>query len=171
MRGLAALVVVIHHIKLIFYKRTCTAGLPWFLLHPLVADHQSVMFFFLLGGFVLTLPMIRDKKQSYSVFIQKRFLRIYGPYFAALALAVAGCSMWHGQFGTRVWAQPVSWPSVLNSVLFLGNYDYARFNIAFWSLVYEMRISIIFPLLYVLTLRLSNAFLGVLIATLVAEGV
>jgi peptidoglycan/LPS O-acetylase OafA/YrhL len=32
----------------------------------------------------------------------------------------------------------------------IGNYDYGQFNTAFWSLVVEMRISIVFPLLFLL---------------------
>lgn len=170
MRGLAALIVVVHHFKNIFYKQAYISGLPWFFLHPFVAGHESVMLFFLLSGFVLALPRINGKAQSYSVFIRRRILRIYGPYVGALALAIAGCSIWHSQFGTIVWPNPVSWLSALKSVLFLGNYDYSRYNMAFWSLVYEMRISIIFPVLFILTMKLSKTFLFFLLAILTGIG-
>jgi peptidoglycan/LPS O-acetylase OafA/YrhL len=121
-------------------------------MQPLRAGHESVILFFVLSGFVLALPYVNEKQQSYSVFVRRRILRIYGPYLFALGLAVAGCALWTGQSYlwqnvSHVWSAPVQVKSVAAHVLFLGSYT-SEYNLAFWSLVYEMRISIIFPLLY-----------------------
>jgi peptidoglycan/LPS O-acetylase OafA/YrhL len=50
---------------------------------------------------------------------------------------------------------------VLQHVLFLGNYDTEQYNVVFWTLVLEMRVSLIFPLLaaFILRIRTVTAFL------------
>jgi peptidoglycan/LPS O-acetylase OafA/YrhL len=170
MRGIAALVVLFFHFKITFYKEAFTTGWQGFLLRPFVAGHESVMFFFVLSGFVLALPRLAGKSQPYSIFLLRRVLRIYGPYLVALALAVAGCAIWHGQLGPKEWPKALSLGSVLQNVLFIGNYDHNRYNMAFWSLVYEMRISLIFPLVFLLTIRLPKAVLALVILMLVFVG-
>jgi peptidoglycan/LPS O-acetylase OafA/YrhL len=173
MRGLAALLVVLSHFKDMFYHGTIVTGWRKVVSYPFNAGHESVMFFFLLSGFVLSLPYLRGNPQTYSVFIRKRILRIYGPYLGALLISLACCSIWHGQFkeygwwASRTWALPVSVKTVVNHLLFIGNYDYGMYNTAFWSLVYEMRISIIFPLLFLLTrkLRTSGSILFIIACT------
>lgn len=152
MRGLAAVIVLFHHFIHMFYPEVLTGtGIVSVLVYPFIGGLESVMFFFLLSGFVLSLPFLRGKSQPYSVFLRRRIFRIYGPYLGALTLAVAGCALWHNRLGTIGWAAgtwfaPVSLRSVVQHVVFLGDYDYNRYNTAFWSLVYEMRISIMFPL-------------------------
>jgi hypothetical protein len=46
---------------------------------------------------------------------------------------------------------------VLQHVFFLGDYDSSAYNTAFWSVVQEMRISIVFPFICAFILRWSNA--------------
>jgi peptidoglycan/LPS O-acetylase OafA/YrhL len=161
MRGLAALVVVFHHFAHMFFPDgKIGTGITKFILFPFIAGHASVMLFFLLSGFVLSLPFLQAKSQPYLVFIQRRVLRIYGPYLGALLLSLAGCALWHNRFGAIQWASitwnhPVELKSVAQHLLFIGDYDYTQYNTAFWSLVYEMRISLIFPLLFIIVDRLS----------------
>ncbi|OJV41506.1 MAG: hypothetical protein BGO25_17600 [Acidobacteriales bacterium 59-55] len=154
MRGIAALVVLFHHYTHMFYPSLLTGtGVAAVILSPFISGHESVIYFFLLSGFVLSLPFLRGKNRPYPIFVRRRVLRIYGPYLAALALALAGCSLWHSQLGVSgwragTWSAPVDLHSVIQHLLFIGDYNYNRYNTAFWSLVYEMRISLIFPLLF-----------------------
>ena len=109
---------------------------------------------------MLALPSVRHKQQSYGVFITRRIFRLYVPYLAALALAVLGNLYWHGPLGLTRWANqtwhyPVHRHAVLEHVIFLGQYNVYQFNTAFWSLVIEMRISILFPLLCLIALRIN----------------
>jgi peptidoglycan/LPS O-acetylase OafA/YrhL len=89
----------------------------------------------------------------------KRIARIYLPYLAALFLAVVGNAFYHGlplnPWFIETWFHPPNFTTVLQHVLFLGNYDYYAFNTAFWSLVYEMRISLIFPFLCLFVIRIG----------------
>jgi peptidoglycan/LPS O-acetylase OafA/YrhL len=154
LRGLAAIAVVLHHFKLMFYRAELAKGTLSFVTYPFTAGHEAVTLFFLLSGFVLALPYLRHKEQPYPVFMARRVLRIYGPYIAALFLSVVGCAIWHHASKTDpTWSMPVSTLSVAQSIGFIGNYNFFRYNTAFWSLVYEMRISIIFPLLVLFALR------------------
>jgi peptidoglycan/LPS O-acetylase OafA/YrhL len=120
---------------------------------PFSAAHPAVLLFFAISGFVLALPYLRGRQQPYRVFVGRRVLRIYGPYLVALAFAVAGDAIWHGHLGLgdwadAIWSQPVSARLVLQHVLFIGNYNWGQINPVYWSLVYEMRISLLFPLLF-----------------------
>lgn len=177
MRGIAALIVLFHHFVHMFYPAMLeTTGWRSQLLYPLVAGHESVMFFFVLSGFVLALPFLRGKSQPYPVFLWRRVLRIYGPYLGALTLAIGGCAIWHNRLGTTGWAagtwgRQVDLRSVIEHIAFLGNYDYSRYDTAFWSLVYEMRISIIFPVLFLAVNRLRLRYTAILAAACILIGV
>ena len=177
MRGLAALIVLLHHFVHMFYPGVQFSTNPAALMfYPFISGHESVMFFFILSGFVLALPFLRGKKQPYLVFLSRRILRIYGPYLAALLLALGGCALWHNRLGTGGWAAgtwfaPVTWIPVRQHLLLIGNYNYAQYNTAFWSLVYEMRISIIFPLLFLLANKLRTAATIALIVIFASVGI
>jgi peptidoglycan/LPS O-acetylase OafA/YrhL len=163
-RGIAALTVVFHH-----FSRICSPQVVHILdrtpLRLLVAGHQAVILFFLLSGFVLTLPYKKEGGLNYRPFLLKRVCRIYLPYLGALALAIL-CDR---QFSSRspmsnywtqlTWSTPVTTHLIVQHILFLGNYDWSQFNTAFWSLVYEMRVSLIFPLIALAVLRLRSRWL------------
>lgn len=161
-RGLAAVAVALFH----FFLGWLGFGLPagWRstalkMIYPLYAGPEAVRLFFVLSGIVLALSYGRG--QSYGVFIGRRVTRIYGPYLVALALTVLAASIWHGHIEHSAlkdccWSEPVNRGLVVQHILFLGDYDFAQLNPVFWSLVHEMRISIIFPLLYVVVNRLST---------------
>ena len=155
LRGLAAVLVVLHHFKLMFYRHALTKGWLSLVAYPFTAGHEAVTLFFVLSGFVLSLPYLRNKEQPYRVFMGRRVLRIYGPYLAALLLSVLGCAVWHTNAGVGTWSNPVTAASLIQPIAFIGNYDFFRYNTAFWSLVYEMRISLIFPVLALITMRIS----------------
>ncbi|MGA2118764.1 MAG: acyltransferase [Bryobacteraceae bacterium] len=157
LRGLAAFTVVIHH----FYVAQGTetySRLSHSALRFLVMGNEAVILFFVLSGFVLTLPYERTGGMSYGKFIVKRICRIYLPYLGALALAVAMNCFYHGmatnvKWIQETWNQKPNVPIVVQHVLFLGDYDWNALNSAFWSLIYEMRISLIFPFLAIAALR------------------
>jgi peptidoglycan/LPS O-acetylase OafA/YrhL len=150
LRGLAALTVVFHH-----FSHICSPEVLHVLdrtpLRLLVAGHQAVILFFLISGFVLTLPYKKEGSLKYRPFLLKRVCRIYLPYLGALAFAIL-CDLHFSSRGPinnywteLTWSTPVTTHLVVQHILFLGNYDWSQFNTAFWSLVHEMRISLIFP--------------------------
>jgi peptidoglycan/LPS O-acetylase OafA/YrhL len=150
--------VVFHHFRIMALGEA--KGPRWLtLFNPLTTGHEAVMLFFLLSGFVLSLPYLRGRGQGYPIYLLRRILRIYAPYLFALALAVGGAAIWHSGldrsgWSHETWSEPVSGRLVLEHVLMIGNYNWEQFNTAFWSLVVEMRVSIVFPLLFLMVHRL-----------------
>ncbi len=163
LRGVAAVVVMLYHF---FRLWAGTAHARWverlFTATPLrllVSGRAAVVLFFVLSGFVLSLPRLEGVERGYGRYLAKRVCRIYLPYLFALGLAVLGCWRWHGatEFGgwfALTWYEAPRRALVLAHVLFLGNYDDAAYNTAFWSLVQEMRISLVFPLLFWAVMRM-----------------
>jgi peptidoglycan/LPS O-acetylase OafA/YrhL len=179
LRGIAALTVVFHHFRQMWENDRPLTG--WWKVadrlvgRPLSAGDQAVYLFFVLSGFVLSVPYLRGKGQDYLTFIGRRTLRLYAPYLFALALAVAGAAIWHGPHGHSQWADlhwstPVSGRLLLLHILFLGNYNYAEFNAVFWTLVLEMRVSLIFPPLFAMVFWLRPQTSIILAACLLSVG-
>jgi len=161
LRGIAALVVVFHHyIGLLITDRRTTHFLGIRYLFPDSLGQNAVIVFFLLSGFVLSMPAVNGKPQPYSVFMIRRIFRIYFPYLAALLLAIFGDYMFHGTITrspwfNQFWSTPIQWRLVFQHILFLGVYNTNQFDPPFWSLVYEMRISFVFPVFCLFALKLS----------------
>jgi peptidoglycan/LPS O-acetylase OafA/YrhL len=175
LRGLAALIVVLHHLLLTWDIETepssaiCRVFLD--LVNPL--GPEAVILFFVLSGFVLSLPAVNEKPQSYFTFVTRRIFRIYVPYLAALAISVmtSFClydHLTHSIWVLSCWSGPVTWRLVWQHVMFLGVYDTTRFDPPIWSLVYEMRISLFFPLLCAIVLRLRMRWIFALAFILTA---
>jgi len=179
LRGLAAFSVVIHHFLLVlpavglntygqdrFWKVNLIKYTP---LHLLWAGHEAVVFFFILSGFVLSLPFLGGKGGKYSHFLIKRVCRIYLPYFCAITIAIVldlllsrhGITGLSGWFNS-VWTAKVSKTLILNHYIFFGSFDNNQVDPVIWSLIQEMRISLFFPLLVYLAKRVDwKIMLGV----------
>lgn len=165
LRGLAALSVVLLH----FYERCgsplrnlSTGERPLlFLMRPLYSGAEAVTLFFVLSGLVLSLPYLRGKQQPYPRYLVRRVFRIYGPYLVSLLVALAGSSFWCGrgnriQWDMDIWSQPVNAGLVVQHLLFIGRYDWTRYNFVLWSLIQETRISIVFPVIVYVVMRLGT---------------
>jgi peptidoglycan/LPS O-acetylase OafA/YrhL len=102
---------------------------------------------------VLTLPFLRLGKPTYFSFLVKRICRIHLPYLGGLGLAVLGDLLFHNSIPSlsawfqMMWSEPLTWRLILQHVGLVGFFNEVQLNTAFWSLVIEMRISIVFPLL------------------------
>jgi len=93
LRGLAALTVVFCHFVTAYLNGPPFAFLNKFPVRVLLDGHEAVMLFFLLSGFVLSLPY-RQRGVEYGSFLVRRVCRIYLPYLGALLIAVLG-DWWH----------------------------------------------------------------------------
>jgi peptidoglycan/LPS O-acetylase OafA/YrhL len=113
---------------------------------------EAVVLFFVLSGFVLSLPYWRGQQVPYRSFVVKRVFRIYVPYLAALMLAIAG-NAWLSRGGitgmnewfNATWTLPIQPATIIGNISLIGVFNDMQFNTAFWSLIHEMRISLIFP--------------------------
>lgn len=162
LRGVAALFVVFSHMYQVIPPRKLSKIIFEFSpLRLFISGGEAVILFFILSGFVLALPYFNNNQSSYTSFIIKRICRIYMPYLVAMFIAIGcreiyyegrmkGLSGWVNSF----WTAPLSFQAVKDHVLMLGTF-LSNLNPVIWSLVHEMRISIIFPLIMLLIVKLD----------------
>ena len=146
LRGLAALAVSFHHVVLL--TGSAAAVLAIVELTPLNAffdGTRAVLFFFVLSGFVLAVPFFRGGV-SPTGFVAKRAARIYPTYWLALIVSIGIFSLSANPHLTLY--------SVANFASLLTDYTAQTYDVVFWSLVQEMRLSILFPLLILPVLKL-----------------
>ncbi|OKP95380.1 acyltransferase [Paenibacillus sp. P46E] len=160
LRGIAALTVLFGHILLVFKENFWTSALFKFgPLKGLVAGGEAVILFFVLSGFVLSIPFYSGKKLNYATYALKRICRIYLPYIVVIFFAfilrellysgnISGISNWIN----ALWSEDISKTDLVNYSLLIGHYS-GNLNFVVWSLVHEMRISLIFPLLMILLMK------------------
>ncbi|SDD49399.1 Peptidoglycan/LPS O-acetylase OafA/YrhL, contains acyltransferase and SGNH-hydrolase domains [Paenibacillus sp. UNCCL117] len=164
LRGLAALTVLINHLLILIPISMWTVTL---IKYPVInifwQGHSAVLFFFILSGFVLSLPFLRGSDQTYAAYLIKRFCRIYLPYVIAITVGIIACltlsngtgfpglSVWFN----KTWTSKITPELVLNHYLFIGSYNTDSFIPAIWSLIHEMRISIVFPFIMLVVLRFN----------------
>jgi peptidoglycan/LPS O-acetylase OafA/YrhL len=163
LRGLGACSVAMSHFLIAFvvepqWHQGKLKVIAYWLGMIFYGGHSALPLFFMLSGFVLALPAVNNKPQSYSVFITRRAFRLYVPYVVAMAIAVLANFRWHGPLGlthwaSQTWAGPVNRHQVLQHLLVVGPLNWTEFNTAFWTIIVSLRISIIFPILCYLVLR------------------
>ncbi|MGC7945522.1 acyltransferase family protein [Bacillus sp. II_CA] len=169
-RGISSLVVMIGHHLMIFsvfqnYSYEDNKPFVMYLLKETPArlvfssGNESVIIFFVLSGFVLY-RSIQNNYDSYVSFLLKRICRIYIPYIVAILIAIL-CQTTMSEYGisylsewfNRSWTIESSLSLIVQHILLVGKYNTDAYNGVIWSLVHEMRISIIFPLVLMVCLR------------------
>lgn len=164
LRGLAALVVLLHHSLLItpaISSVYLADGRPpaegsvlwWLTYSPLKltnAGPEAVIVFFVLSGFVLAIPVLRGRF-DWVAYFPRRFVRLMVPVAAAVALAAVlvaavpqrsfpRASMWVDYSSSP----EVTWTQILNAInLFNGAYSIDN---PLWSIQWEMIFSFTLPL-------------------------
>ncbi|PEX48371.1 acyltransferase [Bacillus cereus] len=164
LRGIAAIIVLLGHFLALFPilgKKVMysTFGTYFSILWQ---GHSAVIIFFVLSGFVLSLPFYKGTEFNYLKYLIKRVCRIYIPYIMILFIAIGIKLVIHSKIGTipglvqwGSWNIEVSFNKVIDHILFLREFNSDAFIMVIWSLVHEMRISIVFPLIIFLLLRVN----------------
>jgi peptidoglycan/LPS O-acetylase OafA/YrhL len=180
MRGLAAFVVFLFHAVKILPEASPAAHLlarP--LMRPLWDGPGAVMLFFVLSGFVLTLPYVGStpKKIDTVPFLIRRIARLYPAYWVVISLALAlrfGVFSPQGLNGLSAWARmhwqlPITGVSILRHISMISPYlNASEVDPVIWSLIIEMKVSLIFPaiLWLVVSTRRYQYAIAALILTL-----
>lgn len=170
LRGLAAMVVVLHHSLLTIpaFAQTYSGGdippgLAAVVLSPLDvlwAGREAVYVFFVLSGLVLTLPVASRPRYSWASYYPSRLLRLYVPVAAAVLLTVAIVLLVPRTSGSAhsdwvgIHDIPLTWRGVLGDVVLLGGTD--AMNTPLWSLRWEVVFSLLLPLYVWVALRLRR---------------
>jgi peptidoglycan/LPS O-acetylase OafA/YrhL len=144
------------------------------------AGSQSVILFFVLSGFVLSLPFERADREGrlgYRAFLASRLCRLYLPYATAVLLAVPLVAAWHGHDVAALggwfngqWKLVPTGSLLVSHAEMLGDFPANALDPVLWSLVHEMRISLVFPLLLLLARGRGVLLTGALCAGLLIGG-
>lgn len=164
LRGIASVIVLIHHcliivpffLKVHFHELSNNENnLLLQVSHIFWAGHEAVLLFFILSGFVLYNTV--QNLKSYKEYFLNRFSRIYVPYMTSIILSASlyilfyqtnltenqnGFSDW---FNT-MWPVPIDYLSIVSAV-FMTGYNTHSINTVTWSLIHELRISLILPII------------------------
>ncbi|WP_341517811.1 acyltransferase family protein [Bacillus paramobilis] len=158
-RGLAALTVVFGHFCLML--PSLPNSIKFSPLRILWAGGEAVIVFYVLSGFVLSMALYHSKT-NYWGYLIKRFVRIYIPYYFWIIITfalfilfspyeVVGLRDW---FYDR-WQGSITKLDIINHFVLLNNFFTENYNPVIWSLAQEMRISIVFPFLFLRFYKLS----------------
>lgn len=160
LRGLAAVVVLLHHSLLSANLMAGRLGL-WLVatpLQPVLTGRPAVMFFFMLSGFVLT-KALRDRGfvlsvRSWAVWAAQRTVRLCLPVAGSVALSlVLHAALFDGAWPTQgdwlkgAWPFSLTAASVASQASLLALGAGYTLNNALWSLVHEWRFSMLLPVL------------------------
>lgn len=173
LRGLAALVVVVHHAVLTIpalatpyfapYEATTEGSPAWWLsytpLHLLWAGGEAVVVFFVLSGLVLGLKA-RSPRFDWGGYFPERLARLYVPVIAAVAFGVAVASAFprtgDGSLGPWIAQRPTgaSVTGVIHDVTLV--FGPSRLISPLWSLQWEVIFSMLLPLYMVAAVALRR---------------
>ena len=184
LRGLAAAFVVLHHSLAVLppilddtHAQGVTAlnVVKYSPLGVLVAGNQLPLLFFLVSGFVLALPFVNGRAPDFSRFVVKRVIRIWPAYAVACLLAFLAAGAIGGKaipslsrWPAGAWQSPVTTRTVAQHLTLVTNFPTNGFDPAIWSLVHELRVSLLFPLLAALVLWQRRWWLTVAASVAVA---
>ncbi len=191
-RGLAAFVVLLHHLWETVLPDQNTfplQGFPgfgherlvdiafWISVTPLrllFSGHAAVGVFFVLSGFALMKSLEGPRAQRYLPFVVRRVFRIYPPF--ALVILIAALASWlmrpeaipGRDWLNEYWRTPVTPSLVLGhlGMIATGGY-FTSLDSSMWTLVHEMRISLVFPLLAACAIRDPRRTLAVALVAFV----
>jgi peptidoglycan/LPS O-acetylase OafA/YrhL len=163
-RGIAAMAVVLWHCRGVLPELEPGSWLSYAARSPLfllVDGRNSVTVFFVLSGLVLAPPFLSGQPPGYWRFVLRRICRIWIPLAAVVAAAIllyvsldlTAARASSNPTSALNW-RPVPTPAVIAHNLFMTGLN-EELDPPLWSLVHEMRISLIFPLIMLLVGRMS----------------
>ncbi|MET0590397.1 MAG: acyltransferase [Naasia sp.] len=180
LRGLAAIVVLLHHTLLALEPHlkprgeVTPASIWWWLeqtpLKILTAGGEAVVLFFVLSGLVVALPALRGRDFDWAGFLASRFVRILVPAWGALALAV-GLILLVPRDPARVasgWlvdnnASTVSLEQLAKEAT-LSVYSFQIDNVL-WSLRWELIFAVLLPVFLLAARALRRVWFPAAVAT------
>lgn len=133
-------------------------------LHFIFDGYHWVNMFFVLSGFALSamLSGAGNTTKTYLPYAVNRVFRIYPAYFFAVLAAVV---MQHflysgpipvlGDWFNSFWTEPPTRSDLVDHAVMIGHFNTDKLVFVIWSLVQEMRISLLFPLVYAVVVRLG----------------
>jgi len=154
LRGVAAFIVFLSHAiglltvtKFVYLYKNSPA--------QIISDGAAAVdIFFVLSGFVLSLPFIdKNKDLNYIQFVTKRIFRLYPTYWACIILttllkdyynptAMQSLSDW----AKHLWTSAITEEEIIRHMPLITKMDSHIINPVVWTLAVEMKMSLILPI-------------------------
>ncbi|MCM3783922.1 acyltransferase [Neobacillus mesonae] len=154
-RGIAALLVVLHHIGTIYSK---SLGHDIVMTIPFIPGYMGVDIFFVLSGFLMYYIHHKDigtSKNRLLPYLKKRLIRIYPAYWVVL-IALVGIYFAVPSMGYDYYRDA---SYILNSFLLIPQSEQPLLGVA-WTLTHEVYFYLIFGLLIILNKKYTKFFMG-----------
>lgn len=153
LRGLAAITVFMSHSLGVY-------DIKQFPLTLFSDGHAAVILFFVLSGFVLMYQSLNTQYNSYA-FLIRRFFRIYPAFIISILLAYFLKEVIYDNYRVyifpEIWLNEFSLDLLFKTLLLIGpSFDSKVINSVIWSLIVEMRVSIIFPIFILLFKKVDD---------------
>ena len=184
LRGIASFTVLIHHCLLAFPLvfsflvshdvHHAPVVLKFFMFSPMHVfwnGHAAVILFFVLSGFVLSIPYYKDTVPKYGNYLVKRICRLYIPYFLTITVAVLLLNYYNSVHGISnlskwfndMWSTKVTMGQYLKCILMAIN-DSTTNNIdtTLWTIIIEMKVSLILPF-FILLVKKNSVLKNIII--------
>lgn len=167
LRGLAALMVFFSHAMGLVSPTPLITYLQNSPLRTLWDGAAAVDFFFVLSGFVLTLPLVARKMVgfSYVAYAIRRLFRLYPAYWLALGLSIALHSLYSStgmhqlsEWAQSLWTDPITLSVIARHATLLLKTNTHAIDPVVWSLIVEMRMSLVLPVFVYFLIRSHSAW-------------
>jgi peptidoglycan/LPS O-acetylase OafA/YrhL len=198
LRGLAAVAVVIQHSLLLMpqflaiVNGSHTGWLAHILgyspLHLFWAGNEAVIIFYVLSGYVLSEQFWSGKQKPYLSFVTSRWFRLYPAYIVIVSIVAAlstvmiyfngvdfvrWCSRLPGQLpycALSDW-RPLSAPIAAEHLVMYVPRPHSWLDPVLWSLIVEIQISMVFPLIILSLARFGSISIigGIAVAALTVK--
>lgn len=177
LRGLAAVVVLLHHS---LYTNPDFPGAPggghapvgsamwWISYTPLklaTAGVESVIVFFVLSGLVVALPVVRRRGFDWVAYFPRRVVRLMVPVIASVLLAAAWVAaipqvstQASGTWLSNSSTPNFSWEYIVKAVDLLGGDG--QINNPLWSLRWELAFSLLLPVFAIAAIAVRKWWIG-----------
>ena len=175
-RGIAAFLVMIGHSAYVFRDSGAPSEAIGSVLRSISRlGHPAVILFFVLSGFVLYVANWR-KTALWSIYVVRRLFRLYPALLVSIAAALA-LHLWQnpqpepglGGWTKSGWVFSVDGPMLLRHLLMVGvGPRDIQLDPVIWSLVLELRFSIVFLALAALCRRSRWMFVALSLASYAA---
>lgn len=178
LRGLGAIIVLFFHVLTLnsAFGFIVESGIYWLPVRIFFGGHQAVVLFFVLSGFALFLmyeSLEKTVPRAAAIFVLSRWVRLYPVYIFSIFLAILiywllgreGYEGYPFMDGAAYVDFRLGDKDIWGHLSMVGVFDVLALNAPIWSVVVEMRISIIFPLIY---FAVKYAPVGLLVACLTA---
>jgi peptidoglycan/LPS O-acetylase OafA/YrhL len=164
MRGVASLAVVVGHAIYNLPSRDLPiirimTTTP---LRPFIDGRLAVIFFFVLSGLVLTRALLADHRRGFAVYAIRRVIRLCLPVAAVAMLSAilyVACHAPEAAPNPTGWLRIAGWGdvpspwSVFRQATLIGVDGQFQLDPVLWTLVHELRFSLLLPLVIVLVAK------------------